>query len=173
MRRLALTLVPLLLVACGREPAAPDAVPVPTFKTTSDWTDVVVDLPAGDAKYYAACVDDWLDEVGPILQSFHTVTTNNGSLGYIKVRLLDGFHLVGDNTGIWNPAVPNQGGAWVERIPAVKDGYTFHYIITPYQIVNEVSGTKINWPLMLNVTINANGTVTVNRDYEPCNILGK
>ena len=38
MRKLALTLVPLVLLACGREPAAPDVAPAPMFAATSDWT---------------------------------------------------------------------------------------------------------------------------------------
>ena len=173
MRKLALTLLPLLLLACDREPMAPKATPVPSFAATSDWTTEVLDLPAGDFTFYAPCIDDWFDEVGPITNSFHTVTTNNGSLLYIKVGFLEGFHLVGDRTGMWNPAVPNQQGTYVERIPGGPGSYTFHYYLTPYFYVNEVSGTKMNWTLMLKVTINANGQVTVDRDMEPCNIVGK
>ena len=49
MRTLALTIVSLLLLACAREPAAPD-MSVPSFAATSDWTDQVVNLPPGDVK---------------------------------------------------------------------------------------------------------------------------
>ena len=66
MRKLALTLVPLLLLACSREPTAPDAAPAPTFAATSDWTDSVLNLPPGDIKFYASCINDMMDEVGPI-----------------------------------------------------------------------------------------------------------
>jgi hypothetical protein len=174
MRKLALALVPLLLLGCSREPAAPDAVLAPTFSATSDWNEEVFDLPAGDIKFFAPCVDDWFDEVGPILNRFHLVTTKDGSLFYIKVRQLDGFHIVGDKTGVWNPAVPNQEATYTERIPAgVIGSYSFHYSLIPYIFVSEVNGTKIDWPLLLKVTINPNGEVTVNRDFEPCHILGK
>jgi hypothetical protein len=174
MRKLALTLVPLLFFACGREPAAPDAALVATFSATSDWNDpFVVNLPPGDVKFYASCVNDMMDEVGPLLQSIHFVTTDNGTLVYIRVRWLDGFHLVGDLTGIWNPAVPNQQATLVERISAVNGSYSFHFNTNPYQIVNEVSGTKINWPLRIKVTVNATGQVTVDRIMEQCNIVGK
>jgi hypothetical protein len=173
MRKPALTLMSLLFLACGKEPAAPDAALLPAFSATSDWTDQVVNLPPGDVKYYAPCVDDSLDEVGPILQSFHTVTTGNGTYFFIKVRVLEGFHLVGDATGIWNPAVPNQQATYSERVSGVNGSYSLHFrtFLTP--IVNEVSGTKINWPLRITVTINANGQVTVDRAIEACNIVGK
>lgn len=173
MRRLALTLVSLLLLACNRESVAPDTGLVPTFAATSDWTDQVVNLPPGDVKYYASCIGDMMDEVGPLLQSFHTVTTANGTHFYIKIRWLDGFHLVGDSTGIWNPAVPNQQAMYSERISAVNESYSFHFSTNPYQIVNEVSGTKVNWPLRVTVTVNANGQVTVDRLAGACNIIGK
>jgi len=172
MRRLALTLVSLLSLACGREPTAPDAGLVPAFAATSDWNDQVVNLPPGDVKYYASCIDDMMDEVGPLLQSFHTVATANGTYGYIKIRWLDGFHLVGDATGIWNPAVPNQQATYAERISDISGSYRFHFSTNPYQIVNEVSGTKVNWALRITVTVNANGQLTVDRAMEPCNIVG-
>ena len=173
MRRFAPTFVSLLFVACNGAPAAPDVALLPAFSATSDWTDQVVNLPPGDVKYYASCVDDMLDEVGPLLQSFHTVTTANGTHFFIKIRWLDGFHLVGDVTGIWNPAVPNQQATYAERISEVNGSYIFHFRANPYQIVNEVSGTKINWPLRVTVTVNANGQVTVDRLFEACNIIGK
>ena len=174
MRALPLTLLPLFLVACERQAVAPYAALRPAFSATSDWTDQLVNLPPGDEKFYAPCVDDWFDEVGPILQSWHIVTTDNGSLVYLKVRFPDGYHNVGDRTGIWNPAVPGQEATYTERIPAGEAGsYTFHYSLTPFIMVSEVSGTKIDWTLHLKVTINPNGEVTVNRDFEPCHILGK
>jgi len=176
MRKPLLTLVPLLfLVSCDQEPAAPtlQAVqPTPAFAAASDWTEEVLDLPAGDIRFHAPCVNDWFDEVGPVLNRHHTVTTINGSLVYIKVRQLDGFHIVGDKTGIWNPALPDQEGTYTERIPAGATAYSFHYSLIPYIFVSEESGTKMNWPLLLKVTINANGQVTVNLDFE-CKILGK
>jgi len=173
MRRIALTLVPLLLLACDQAPVAPDAGLVPSFSATSEWTDQVVSLPPGDIKYYAPCIDDMLDEVGDLLWNIHTVTGANGTLYFIKVRWLDGFHLVGDKTGIWTPAVPNQEATYSERVSRINESYGFHFNNSPYQIVNAVSGTKINWPLDITVTINANGQVTVDHTREPCNIVGK
>ena len=38
MKKLAFILVPLLFLACGREPVAPDDVSPPTFAATTDWT---------------------------------------------------------------------------------------------------------------------------------------
>jgi hypothetical protein len=173
MRTLAAALVPFVLLACSREPTAPSATLVPTFAATSDWTDSVENLPTGDIKFYASCIHDSMDEVGPLLQSFHTVTTAKGTYFYIKIRWLDGFHLVGDSTGIWNPSVPNQQATYGERMSGVNGSYSFRFRTIPYQIVNEGSGTTVNWPLRITVTINANGIVTVDRTVESCDILGK
>lgn len=149
------------------------ADPAPTFAVTSDWTDVRLDLPAGDIKFYAPCVDDWFDEVGSYIQSIHTVTTDDGSLFYIKFRSLEGFRIVGDRTGNWNLGVPIQQASWVERIPKGTGSYSFNFSLNPYLYVNEVSGIKMNWPLLVKVTINANGQLTVNRESFLCKILGK
>jgi len=37
MRRIAFTLVPLLLFACDRQPVAPDAIAAPQFQATTEW----------------------------------------------------------------------------------------------------------------------------------------
>ena len=173
MRRVVLLLVPLFLFACDREPVAADPEITPAFGATSEWTDEVMDLPAGDDKYYADCVDDWFDEVGPLVWRYHTVTTATGVLFFAKLRFLDGFHIVGDNTGTWNLAVPNEGGTWVERIPAGQGTYTLTYALAPYLFVSEQSGTTILWPSFWKVTITADGTVTANHFFEQCHVLGK
>jgi hypothetical protein len=172
MKRLALASISLLFLACGEEPAGPDVALTPSFLAAqTDWTDQVVNLPAGDEYFYADCIDDQLDEVGPLLWNIHTVTEDNGTLFYIKIRWLDGFHLVGSRTGIWNPAVPNQGGVYVERISGVSGSYSFHFTTSPYSIVNETTGTKLLWPLFVQITIDANGQMRVNRVWGMCKIV--
>jgi len=163
----------LLAVACESvpDPAAPG--PAPMFAATSDWTDVPLDLPAGDIKFYAQCVDDWFDEIGSYVQSIHTVAVDDGSLFYIKFRSLEGFQIVGDRTGEWNLAVPTQQATWVERIPGGTGSYSFNFSLNPYVYMNAVSGVKMNWPLLVKVTINATGQVTVNREMSLCRILGR
>ena len=167
--------IPLSLLAVACESVSGPAAPLlaPTFAATSDWTDVRLDLPAGDIKFYAPCVDDWFDEVGSYIQSIHTVTADNGSLFYIKFRSLEGFQIVGDRTGKWNLGVPIQQATWVERIPGGTGSYSFNFSLNPYLYVNEASGVRMNWPLLVKVTVNANGQVTVNREMFLCKILGQ
>lgn len=171
MRRLALTLVPLLLFACSRETAAPDAARVPTFSAASDWTEESIDLPAGDAWSYASCIDDWMDEVGGLRLRYHFVDTPSGWLVYWK-QSSEGYYNVGVRTGNWYLAAPLAGAA-VQRASLANDGFKFVYNIDPAILVNEGSGTRINWPLRVTVTVNANGELKVERFANPCNTIGK
>ena len=170
MRRLALLLVPLFLVACDREPVAPDVDP--TFAAaTSEWTTTVVEFPAGDQFFYCAAVDDTFDEVGHVQERLHTVSTDEGFLLFFKWRGLDDFHLVAERTGDWYPAT-NGTSTYVERGSFTHDTYTFSFRAEPYIMVSENSGMKIRWPVRIHMTVNANGQVTVDHYAEPCQILG-
>jgi len=175
---LALALPVALLMACKDQPSAPleqtHSAAAPSFAATSGWSEFVYYAEPG-YKIYATCIDDSLDEIGHIQFRVHTVTTDNGSLVTHHVHVLDDFHLLGDKTGIWKPALPNLlYGTYEEHSSAVNGAYEFRDNFNPYIYVNQVSGTKINWPLKLKMTINANGVVTVDRSPagEWCNIIG-
>lgn len=165
------------VVACSDQATSPQGkgpavAPRGSLAATSDWTEEVLDLPAGDAAFYADCTDDSLDEVGPALLRYHTVATENGTLFSFQLRTLDGYHLVGVKTGIWNP-VPPQQGVLTERIPEAVGSFTFHYSLTQ-GFQNVASGTRIYWPTQTKVTVNANGTVAVVREkFEACHIVGQ
>lgn len=165
------------VMACSDQATSPQGkgpavAPRASLAATSDWTEVLLNLPAGDGAFYADCTDDFLDEVGPALLRYHTVATENGTLLSFQLRTLDGYHLVGVKTGIWNP-VPPQQGVLTERIPGAVGSYTFHYSLTQ-GFQNVASGTRIYWPTQTKVTVNANGTVTVEREkFEACHIVGQ
>jgi len=172
----ALALPVALLVACKDQPSAPlqqtDGAQVPSFAATSGWSEFVYYVEPG-YKFYAACIDDSVDESGHQQVRLHTVTTDNGSLITYQIHVLDDWHVLGDKTGIWKPALPNLLYAkYEERSSLVNGAYEFRINFNPYIYVNEVSGTKINNPLKLKMTINANGAVTVDRSQEGCNIIG-
>lgn len=175
----ALALPVAFLVACKEQPTAPPqqthTAPAPSFSAaTSGWTEFVFTADSGDGTFYAPCIDDYLDEIGHIEFRVHTVTTDNGSLTTHHVHVLDDFHLRGDRTGTWEPALPNlMYGTYEEHSPGVNGAYEFRDNFNPYFYVNTVSGTKMNFPLKLKVTINANGEVTVDRSVERCDIVGK
>jgi len=173
MRCLRLAPLALLIVACDQQPVAPDLESEPAFAATSDWSVQVLDLPAGDVSFYCAAIDDWLDEVGLVELSFHTVESDGAWLFFIKVRNPAGFHLVGDVTGIWHRATGGlPSGSYVERGAYVNGSYHLTYNVEPFLYVNETSGTTINFPLRLNFAFNANGEVKVVRVAEPCSIVG-
>ena len=176
-RMLAVLALGAAVIACSEQATSPSdrtpaAIPMASVAATSDWTEQLMDAPLGDYTYYANCIDDFLDEVGPVLLRYHTVTTGGGSLLYFQVQPLDGYHLVGDKTGIWNPVLPQQG-TFTERFPGSVGSYALHYTLMQ-GFVNEASGTRIFWPTTSKVTINPNGTLTVERGvWDVCHIAGQ
>lgn len=172
MRSIALTLVPLFLLACDREPVAPDAALPPSFAATSEWTEQVGNDPAGDGTWAMSCIDDVVDIVGPSLMRFHAVTTADGSLFSFQWLALDGYRLVGDKTGVWNAVEPNRG-TLTERFPGAVGSYVLHYTLNQV-FVNETRGARLSWPFKAKVTIDANGQIRVDRVMDPgCSIVGK
>lgn len=179
MRRLlAVLALGAVVVACSEQATSPQTerratTPGISFAATSGWSEPVYYAPPGDGTFYAPCIDDYVDEIGHMLWRIHTVTTANGYLITHHVRVLDDWHLLGDKTGIWKP-LPNQlYGTYQEHGSLVNGVYEFRDNINPYIYVNEVSGTKMNFPLKVRVTINANGVVTVDRFVETCDIVGQ
>ena len=76
MRKLALPLVPLLLLACGREPVAPTA---PVFGATSDWTRASLFI---ENRVYVSCLDDTVRFSGEVPYPLHEVVSAAGPSGY-------------------------------------------------------------------------------------------
>ena len=76
MRTLALTLVPLLFLACGREPVGPTA---PVFGATGSWTRASLFL---ENRVYVSCLDDTVRFSGEVPYTIHEVTSASGPSGY-------------------------------------------------------------------------------------------
>ena len=99
MRKLALTLIPLLLLACNQEPTAPASGPAPSFSATSEWQEVVLSL---DWVLYNQCLDEDLHGTGTSFISVHAVTTATETRSNSHARPADDWQLEGLTTHqIW------------------------------------------------------------------------
>jgi hypothetical protein len=81
MRKLAFTLIPLLVVACDREPVAPD-IP-PDFSATSKWMESEYVIPVEGANWGpASCLPGSPDKIafGSLVLREHTVVSPGGRL---------------------------------------------------------------------------------------------
>ncbi|UCC71411.1 MAG: hypothetical protein JSV86_13575 [Gemmatimonadota bacterium] len=107
--RTALLIVPLLLLACDREPVAPDTptpdTPTPSFSATHG--EFVVEG-TDDATFFVSCANDGLGEMvhfeGPFRISGTTVTSSSGNwLGKAEAyEYLDGHQVTGLTSGdVW------------------------------------------------------------------------
>lgn len=163
-------LVPLVLFACDREPAAPevDLPPefAPEFAATSEWYEDEFVLPEGDFFFYAPCVDDWFDEIGTVVRRRHRVIKDDGvALIKWQIRAGDDYVARGDMTGDWYAI-----SGWNSQIittsnPAYHYSWNLHWVVK-----NATTGTVLDWPIRVTVVENANGEVTVDHYAEPCKV---
>jgi hypothetical protein len=79
MRRLTLTLVPLLLLACGREPVAPSAAARPSYSAISNWTRASLFL---NNVVDVTCLAESVTFSGEVPYTLHQVTSAGGPSGY-------------------------------------------------------------------------------------------
>jgi len=158
MRRLALTLVPLFLLACDREPIAPEARTAPTFAathTTSNDFDIpyVVTLQApclGEAVYVDGVIHSVVTEIYS--------ASGNYSLSYLGHP--QGLTGVGVTSGLpWKFT-----GATVWTVNVQPDGFPYsETFVDRYHAVGP-GGTQYYLKEMFKVTINGVGAYVVTID---------
>lgn len=101
MRKLALSLVPLLFLACGREPAAPDVARAPDLAATSGWD--TWDYGPFVFPMYLDCLDETVEWTGFARFRDHWVNQPSGQAQLnSKGWVLEGGTLVGPLSGTWN-----------------------------------------------------------------------
>jgi hypothetical protein len=164
--RLALLIVPLLLFACDREPVAPNVDVAPQFAATSEWIEYTSYSPEGDVFWYAPCIDDYVDEIGPVHVKRHRVIQDDGvAVVRWNVRWGSDFIIRGTVTGDWY-AVP---GSHNNVITTANVGYhqsrTLRWVFK-----NATTGMVIDWSWRWTFVMNANGEWTVQRDVAPCKV---
>jgi hypothetical protein len=112
--RSALLIVPLLLLACDREPVAPET-PTPSFSATHG---ELVFYGTDDVALFVSCANDGLGEMvyfyGPWRIPVSAVTSNSGNflLRWQDYELLDGYQITGLTSGDDWTRVDYRANAW-------------------------------------------------------------
>jgi len=159
-------LIPLVLFACDREPAAPEVDVAPDFAATSEWYEYELVMAEGDEFYYAPCVDDWFDEIGTVFVKLHRVIKDDG-VTLVKYQIWPGDDFVarGTVTGDWYAV-----SGWHSNIVTTANvGYHYSWKLR-WVVENATTGAVLEWPIRVTVIENANGEVTVNHYAEPCKV---
>lgn len=164
MRRLALTLAPLLLLACNQEAIAPASGPTPSFSAASDGQEFSITV---DWVSYNPCLDEDLHGSGTSFISRNVVTTNEEIRVVDHVRGGEDWQMLGLTTGhIWKPVpgahnsvVFTESGSFI----TVEERFTFR---------NQTTGVVLVWPSKITYVTNANGEVKVDRvQFDDCMLI--
>jgi hypothetical protein len=163
--RLALLAAPLMLLACDREPAAPEVDVAPSLGATSDWLEDDYTIPA-NPPYYAPCIDDYVVEQGTVHRRRHRVIQDDGAV-LIRWQVWPGDDYVvrGTATGDWYPVSGFHNKIITTLKVGVHQSWTLHYVVE-----NATTGMVLDWPVRSTFILNANGEITVDRFVEPCTV---
>ena len=158
MRKLSLTLVPLLFLACGREPVGPTA---PVFGATSDWTGASLFL---SNAFYVPCLDDTVRFSGEVPYTLHEVASAAGPSGY-TLRFIPVTPLTPQFSAV---ALTSGRTFWYQYgLP-----YNETFRLVPGQVLNlkwhevyraEVGRDRLYNDGTIHLTINAGGVLVVDR----------
>lgn len=165
--RLAILAAPLLLLACDREPAAPDVDVSPELAATSEWYEDDLYVPEGGPSFYAPCIDDYVVESGTIHRKRHRVLQDDG-VAVVKWQVWPGDDYVarGTVTGDWYPVSGFHNQIITTSNTGVHQSWTLHWVME-----SATTGMVLDWPIRATFVMNANGEVTVDRYVEPCTVL--
>ena len=163
MRKLALTLIPLLLLACNEEPTSPASGPAPSFSATSEWQEVVLSV---DWVLYNQCLDEDLHGTGTSFISAHAVTTPTETRTNSHARVADDWQLEGLTTHqIWLQ-VP---GGHNEAVQTASGDFLF--VEERFVFQNQTTGVVLDWPARITFVTSADGEVKVDRFvFDPCTL---
>lgn len=168
MRPLSLTLLPLLLVACERQPVAPDRVVAPVFAASNA---AIRDEVTGTIDF----VDDPADctanpRIGEILlftgQVNYVLRATTSSSGNVDTTLMFRYdpavHLVGQTSGIvWNIDPTNTHGIFM----VIVHGNGLVTQDAEHEFYTNAAGAHLLLHGTYHVTVDANGKVTASRDF--------
>jgi hypothetical protein len=82
MRTLRFALLPLLLVACEQQPAAPEVDAVPSFSATTTWTDATLFIDFINTNGVNTCVGENWHAYGVVPYRMHEVSNAAGGYSY-------------------------------------------------------------------------------------------
>ena len=158
MRRLALLLVPTLVLACDQQPAAPEIADAFSAAVTYNERDV----PFTFQFHIPVCGAGLITMEGMDHWVVQYVETSSG-------RVVDAFRTNYTATAVGEPSgyVYKVNGFWMERAAAHVDGYPYVFIHRePITLVGHGSIPNIRVFVNNKVTINANGDVLVDRQLD-------
>ena len=162
MRHLSLTLLPLLLVACERQPVSPEPVAAPEFQATRTEVTNIFDL-----------VDDPADcssnprtgEIvlftGRISILVRTTTASSGNVDVTAFATYDpAVHMVGQTSGtLWMIDAVRTHPFYHDNFHGA--GESFEGVTNEYY--TNASGAQLHLRNNVHLTVNRNGTVAVDR----------
>jgi len=154
MRKLTLTLLPVLLLACQREPVAPDSAITARRSVTSEWQEFPL---VQDLVVYNQCVGEDMHLSGTVIIRLHVVTAPGDTRLLVLMEPL-AYQLEGLMTHqIWTP-VPGDHNR--EVFTASGD---FHVAHGHLVVSNQATGAVLDWPIRVTFVTNATGELKVDR----------
>lgn len=161
MRCLPLTVLPLVLLACERQPVAPDQVLRPEFAATSDWTRLsfLFDFPG----VFVACRGETMHFYGEVPYQWHQVTSASGVYNY-HFQLSPAtpgsppYYGVGETSG--TVYLYKNGGPLNESFHLAA-GEVHTYLDREAYVAE--NGDRLIVNRTFHITTNANGQLTVNK----------
>ena len=164
MRYGSITLLPLLLAACERQPVAPDSLVKPQFAATRDIVTGSVDLVDDPADCTAnPNIGEIVLFTGRINVVFVATTTPSGNVDTtLKTTYDPAAHLVGQSSGtLWmiNPINTHPIGITLVHGNGVVNKITIHEFYT------NAAGAHLLLKVNALVTADANGNIRVSRDW--------
>jgi hypothetical protein len=169
MRRAALLLVPLLLLACDRPPAEPDMQPE-LAAASVEWTEYELYQDWSDQP---ACLDEGLHVFGPVLVREKTVENGNRVSWRLQAKPLPGFQMVGLTSGeVWLPE-PGFVHGWPEHDLEIGPAEGSAQVITriaQWRFQNQTTGEVMSWPYYVHGSRDAAGDWKVVHVVDKCTV---
>ena len=160
MRCVPLTL--LLLVACERQPVAPDRVGVPEFAATHSDVATIVDLVDDPADCTAnPRIGEIVLETGHITVVTRTTTASSGNVDVTGHLIYDpSNYMVGQTSGrVWTIDAARTHPFFHDNVHGV--GESFQTVTNEYWV--GANGAQVLLRVNAHLTVNANGTVAMDR----------
>jgi hypothetical protein len=162
MRPLPYLAITLLVVACERQPAAPDRTPGPLFQATrSEVTDTFdfVDDPAD------CTANPKIGEIvlftGRVTRVLSTTTASSGSMGETGFFTYDpADHLMGQTSGsVWMIDVASTHSMFHDNIHGAGESFA----AVDYEDYTNANGARLRLRIHWHLTVSGNGTVVLDR----------
>ena len=162
MRCSPLTLLVLLLAACDRQPVAPDRAVAPLFAATHSEATEIFDLVDDPADCTAnARIGEIVLETGRITVVTRTTTASSGNVDVTGFMTYDpSNYLVGQTSGtVWTIDAARTHPFFHDNVHGA--GESFQTVTNEYW--TNANGAQMTIRGNAHLTVNANGTVTVER----------